>query len=89
MSAAALEALGLSAGHGGKSVFAALDFALRPGEVVALLGPNGCGKTTLLRCLFGLHRPMRGEVRLEGVPLAQVPATQRARRIAYVPQYHR
>ncbi|GIX09574.1 molybdenum ABC transporter ATP-binding protein [Elioraea sp.] len=43
-----------------------LGFALRPGEVTALFGASGSGKTTVLRCLAGLHRPRRGHVRCGG-----------------------
>ena len=57
------------------------------GEVVGVIGPNGSGKTTLIRAMAGLVRLAAGEVWLGGVPLADVPVAQRARRIAYMPQF--
>jgi iron complex transport system ATP-binding protein len=59
------------------------------GEVVSLLGPNGSGKTTLLKLLLGIHRPQKGQVRLEGRDVAAMAPKQLARRMAYVPQAHR
>ena len=53
--------------YGGVTALAGLDFAVRPGEVVALLGPNGAGKTTAVQLLLGLGRPSSGEARLFGV----------------------
>ena len=50
-------------------VFQALSFSARPGEVVAITGPNGVGKTTLSRCLCGLIREQAGQIRLDGRPL--------------------
>jgi iron(III) transport system ATP-binding protein len=48
----------------------AIDFQLRPGELVGLLGPSGCGKTTLLRLIAGFERPERGVVRIAGQEVA-------------------
>ena len=61
-----------------------IDFELRAGQILCLLGPNGTGKTTLLRCLIGALKTERGEVRIDG----QVHAATRemARKMAYVPQ---
>ena len=50
-------------------VFQALSFSARPGEVVAITGPNGVGKTTLSRCLCGLIREQAGQIALNGRPL--------------------
>ena len=53
------------------AVFQDLSFSARPGEVVAITGPNGVGKTTLSRCLCGLLREQAGTVRLHGRPLGR------------------
>ena len=52
--------------YGAVTALAGVDFAVRPGEVVALLGPNGAGKTTAVHLLLGLIRPSAGEARLFG-----------------------
>ncbi len=61
---------------------------LETGEVLALLGPNGGGKTTLLKTLLGLLAPQAGEVRLADKPLSAYSDRERARLLAYVPQSH-
>jgi len=81
-----LEARGLAYGYPGRVVGRGVDLSLAAAEVVALLGPNGGGKTTLLRTLLGLLAPLAGKVTLGGRALAQWPLRERATRLAYVPQ---
>jgi iron complex transport system ATP-binding protein len=83
-----LEGHALTIGYGDRVVGRGLDVTLAKGEVLALLGPNGGGKTTLLKTLLGLIRPQGGEVRLNGKPLDAMSVRDRARLVAYVPQVH-
>ncbi len=69
MSEFALEAIQISKFHGEHPALREVEFALRPGEVLALLGRNGAGKTTLLHILALLSRPTRGAVRIGGVEM--------------------
>ncbi len=74
-------------GYGrGRAVLSGLSAAFEPGGVTALVGPNGSGKSTLLRLLLGLLRPRSGRVTLDGRDLLRIPAPERARRLAFVPQ---
>lgn len=59
---------------------------LRAGEVTAICGPNGAGKSSLLAVLAGLLAPTRGDVLLDGAPLAEMKPQERARAIGYLPQ---
>ena len=83
-----LEGHQLSIGYPDRVVGSGLDVQLANGEVLALLGPNGGGKTTLLKTLLGLLAPKAGEVRLDGAALSSRTIRERARLIAYVPQTH-
>jgi len=65
-----------------------IDFTVERGEIFCLLGPNGCGKTTLLDCVLGWLRPCAGQVLINGEPLLAMSAKQIARKMAYVPQVH-
>lgn len=57
-----------------------VSFQLDSGSVTALVGPNGAGKTTLMRCIAGLDTPLRGQVRLAGIHVADAP--RKAHRLA-------
>ena len=57
------------------------------GQMVAVVGPNGVGKSTLLKILSGLWRPTSGQVRWDGQVIHRMSAKERARQIAYIPQY--
>ena len=83
-----LEGHGLTIGYPDQVVGVGLDIKVAKGEVLALLGPNGGGKTTLLKTLLGLLVPKAGEVRLDGRALSGRSIRERARLIAYVPQTH-
>ncbi|MGA7680809.1 MAG: ABC transporter ATP-binding protein [Pseudolabrys sp.] len=83
-----IEGRGLTVGYPDRTVGRGLDVALSTGEVLALLGPNGGGKTTLLKTLLGLLKPKAGEVWLGDKPLDNYSIRERARVVAYVPQVH-
>jgi iron complex transport system ATP-binding protein len=71
---------------GGPSVVNGVTLAIERGELVGLLGPNGSGKTTMLKLLGGMLRPRHGSIAFEGRRLADWPRREAARKIAYVPQ---
>lgn len=78
----------LHAGYGGPPVLEGVSLAAPRGEILALFGPNGCGKTTLFRCCLGLLAPTRGRVTVVGHDAARLSVRARARLMAYVPQEH-
>ena len=84
---ALLSVADLHAGYGRSTVLFGVSFALRAGEVMALLGRNGMGKTTTVRAIIGLLRPSRGTVLLRGAPQQGRPSHLIARAgIGLVPE---
>ena len=72
----------------GEPVFEGLDLTIHAGEVLCILGPNGCGKTTLLKCCAGLLRLSHGRVQVDGTDIGDLDRRATARRIGFVPQSH-
>lgn len=83
-----LEVTGLSFSYGTRQVFSDVSFCVEPGEIFCLVGPNGCGKTTLEHCILGHLKPDSGSIRIGGKPLASYSSRALAGQMAYVPQSH-
>ncbi|MEM7021968.1 MAG: ATP-binding cassette domain-containing protein, partial [Pseudomonadota bacterium] len=78
---------GLSGGYGDARVLHGVDLAVDAAEVVALMGRNGMGKTTLLRCCMGLLPARAGKIIFDGAEISQMPTHLIARAgLGYVPQ---
>jgi urea ABC transporter ATP-binding protein UrtE len=82
-----LSCAGLASGYGGKPVLQGVNLEVREGEIVAVIGRNGVGKSTLMKALIGLLPATSGEILFKGQPITAMPAHLRARLgIGYVPQ---
>ncbi len=81
-----LAARGLTCGYGERAVLCDVSLTVRAGEMVGVAGPNGCGKTTLVRALTGLLPATAGTVLLDGETLDALDWRRRARRVAVLPQ---
>lgn len=73
----------------GVEVLKGISFDVEPGCFLSVLGPNGVGKSTLFRCLLGVQQDYQGTILVGGDDIRSLPARERARRIAYIPQTHR
>ena len=74
--------------YGEHEVLRGVSFEAEPGQLVALLGPNGVGKSTLFKCMLGLLRNYSGDTVINGKSVKKMPAAELAREVAYIPQWH-
>lgn len=82
------EVEGLSFSYGGDFRLDSISFNVKAGEILTLLGPNGCGKTTLLKCMNALLKPHSGKVLVSGRNVHRLQRWELARLVGYVPQAH-
>lgn len=85
-SAHSLAASRLSAGYNHAEILHALDLALPPGKITAVVGANACGKSTLLRTMSRLISPSQGHVLLDGKSIHRIPSRELARTLGLLPQ---
>ncbi len=76
----------LSCGYGGADIVKNVSLTVKGGGTVAIAGPNGCGKTTLLRAVCGLIPITAGEVFIDGSAAADIPPKERAKKVAMLSQ---
>lgn len=81
-----LEVDGVEFQYKSKDVLKDIKFALKRNEILSILGPNGVGKTTLLKCMNAILKPKRGTVLIEEEDVLKLEQIEIARRLGYVPQ---
>lgn len=84
-----IEAEGISLSYdGGEPLLKNINFKIQPKTLYCLMGANGCGKSTLINCILGIHEPDEGEIRIGGRPVSQYRPKELAKKVAFVPQVH-
>jgi iron complex transport system ATP-binding protein len=83
-----LEIEELYGGYGGADVIKGVSCSADEGEILCLVGPNGCGKTTLFRLILGMIQTTGGQIRVGGRQTRLLQPNELAKLIAYIPQYH-
>lgn len=81
-----LQARGISVAYSERTVIEELDFSVLPGELTVILGPNACGKSTLLKTIARVLKPHQGQVLLDGTALADMRSRDIAQVLALLPQ---
>ena len=71
-----------------ENTFENINLNVDVGDVVCILGPNGCGKTTLIKCLNKLHELKEGNIYINGKDIKNIKQREIARNIGYIPQNH-
>ena len=78
----------ISFSYEGEEIFSDITFSIDKGDVLCILGPNGTGKTTLIKCLNSLHDVDSGEILINGVNIKKLSFRQISTHIGYIPQSH-
>ena len=82
-----LDVRNITAGYGSTPILRGIDLAIQPSEIVAVIGRNGVGKTTMMRSLIGQLRVWQGSIKLNGREISALPPERRAQNgIGYIPQ---
>ena len=82
----AIEVISLSFAYGRHQVLNDISLKVGAGEMVAILGANGTGKSTLFRCILGAQRKYTGTIKLNGADISQISRSNIAAKLAYIPQ---
>jgi iron complex transport system ATP-binding protein len=77
----------LAFGYNSRPTLDKISFTVKRGEITVILGPNGVGKTTLLKCINAILKPSKGDVLVDGDAIASLDTLAIAKRIGYVAQY--
>lgn len=82
------EVKNISFSYNEEEIFSDISFSIEKGDVLCILGPNGTGKTTLIKCLNGLHEIDSGEISINGKNIKNLSFKEVSRHIGYIPQSH-
>lgn len=83
-----LDVKNISFSYNDEEIFSDISFSIGTGEVLCILGPNGTGKTTLIKCLNGLHDIDSGEILIGGTNIKKLSFREISKHIGYIPQSH-
>ena len=85
---ASVQLSGVSFGYGERALFCGLDLELAQGKVTSIIGPNGCGKSSLLKLASGICKPWEGSIRVLGHDASALSSKERARLLSLLAQEH-